>query len=65
VEEALATGAVEPDRVESYRALRREIDFLETRKDEMSRRREERTVGRDFAARRQELRRNGPGRTDR
>lgn len=65
VEDAVARGAVEPDRLESYRALRREMAFLETRKDEMSRRREERTVGRDFAARREELRRNRPRRTDR
>lgn len=42
---AVAEGALEPARLESFRALERELRFLETRRDERARRAEQRKVG--------------------
>lgn len=58
---AIAAGRLDPERLSSYLKLRHELDVLEVRKDEKARRRHEKARGRDFAVRRQEVRRNKPG----
>ena len=61
VREAVTAGRLDPERLASYQKLRHELEILEIRKDEKTRRRHEKAVGRDFAVRRQEVRRNKPG----
>lgn len=58
---ALEAGELDERRVASYRKLRRELEHLESRKDERSRRRQERAAGRDHATRMKEVRRAKPG----
>ena len=60
VRAAAETGDLEADRLASYLTLAQELDGLEIRKDEKARRRHERVVGREFAARRTEVKRNNP-----
>lgn len=59
---AVDEGRLDPERLDSYLKLRRELEDLEVRRDEKARRRQEKAAGRDFAARRHEVRRNKPGR---
>lgn len=61
VREAVAAGRLDPQRLASYLKLRHELEVLEVRKDEKARRHHEKALGRDFAVRRQEVRRNKPG----
>ena len=58
---AVATGRLDPERLASYLKLRHELEVLEVRKDEKARRLHEKSLGRDLAVRRQEVRRNKPG----
>lgn len=58
---AVLTGELDERRFASYRKLRRELEHLEARRDERSRRRQERAAGRDHAARMKEVRRAKPG----
>ena len=58
---AVAAGRLDPERLASYLKLRHELEVLEVRKDEKARRLHEKSLGRDFAVRRQEVRRNKPG----
>jgi ribosome biogenesis GTPase len=60
VRAAVEAGMVAVERWESYLKLRRELRALELRKDEKARRRHEKAVGRDFAARLKEVKRNKP-----
>ena len=55
---AVEAGAVEASRWESYLKLRRELRFLELKKDEKSRRQHEKASGRDFAARLKEIKKH-------
>ena len=61
VRAAVDAGARDAERLESYLKLKRELENLEARKDEKSRRRLEKALGRDFAVRRTEVSRNKPG----
>lgn len=61
VRDAVAAGRLDPQRLASYLKLRHELEVLEVRKDEKARRHHEKALGRDFAVRRQEVRRNKPG----
>ena len=61
VRAAVAAGRLDPERLASYLKLRHELEVLAARKDEKAHRRHEKAVGRDFAVRRQEVRRNKPG----
>jgi ribosome biogenesis GTPase len=47
---AVEDGTLAPARLESFRALERELRFLETRRDERARRAEQRTVGKLYRA---------------
>ncbi len=58
VRAAVETGEIDPRRWESYLKLRRELRSLELRKDEKSRRQNEKRTGRDFASRLKEVKRN-------
>jgi ribosome biogenesis GTPase / thiamine phosphate phosphatase len=60
VRAAVETGAVDPARWQSYLKLRRELRFVELKKDETTRRQHEKAVGRDFHARLKEIKRNKP-----
>jgi ribosome biogenesis GTPase / thiamine phosphate phosphatase len=60
VRAAVEAGAVEVGRWESYLRLRRELRFLELKKDEKARRQLEKATGRQFAARLKEVKRNKP-----
>jgi ribosome biogenesis GTPase len=60
VRAAVETGEVDRGRWESYLKLRRELRFLELKKDERARRQHEKAVGRDFAARIKEIKKNKP-----
>lgn len=60
VRAAVETGEVDRGRWESYLKLRRELRFLELKKDEKARRQHEKAVGRDFAARIKEIKKNKP-----
>ncbi|HOW86414.1 MAG TPA: ribosome small subunit-dependent GTPase A [Candidatus Aminicenantes bacterium] len=55
VRAAVEDGSLDPARLESYLKLRRELRFLELKKDEKTRRQHEKAVGRDFAARIKEV----------
>lgn len=50
VRAALDGGTLAPERLESYRGLQRELRYLERRRDERSRRAEERKLGRHYRA---------------
>lgn len=58
---ALRSGELDARRLASYRKLRRELAFVEARKDERSRRRQQRAAGRDHGTRMKEIRRAKPG----
>ena len=58
VRAAVESGAVEASRWQSYLKLRRELRFLELKKDEKSRRQHEKASGRDFAARLKEVKKH-------
>ncbi|HSA97383.1 MAG TPA: ribosome small subunit-dependent GTPase A [Acidobacteriota bacterium] len=60
VRAAVEAGAVAAERWESYLKLRREMRFLDLKKDERARRQREKAAGRDFAARLKEIKRNKP-----
>jgi ribosome biogenesis GTPase len=60
VRAAVESGTLDAGRWRSYLKLRREMRFLELKKDEKSRRRYEKAVGRDFHARLKEIKRNKP-----
>ena len=60
VRQAVEAGLVAAERWESYRKLRRELRSLELRKDEKARRQHEKAVGRDFAVRIKEIKKNKP-----
>lgn len=60
VRAAVETGVVDHGRWESYLKLRRELRFLELKKDEKTRRQREKAVGREFHARLKEVQRNKP-----
>jgi ribosome biogenesis GTPase len=55
VRAAVEAGAIAVERWESYLKLRRELRFLELKKDEKARRQREKAVGRDFATRLKEV----------
>jgi len=55
VRAAVEAGTVSEARWQSYLKLRRELRFLESKKDEKTRRQTEKKVGRDFAARLKEV----------
>ncbi|MBS1226719.1 MAG: ribosome small subunit-dependent GTPase, partial [Candidatus Aminicenantes bacterium] len=58
VRAAVETGTVDVRRYESFLKLRRELRSLELRKDEKARRQREKAVGRDFATRLKEIKKN-------
>jgi ribosome biogenesis GTPase len=58
VRAAVEAGTIDVRRYESFLKLRRELRSLELRKDEKARRRSEKAVGRDFAARLKEVKKN-------
>ncbi|MGZ5488967.1 MAG: ribosome small subunit-dependent GTPase A, partial [Candidatus Aminicenantales bacterium] len=58
VRAAVEAGDIEVRRWESYLKLRRELRFLENKKDEKTRRENEKAVGRQFAARLKEVKKN-------
>jgi len=58
VRTAVEAGALDVRRYESYLKLRRELQFLEIKKDEKTRRQREKAVGRDFAVRLKEVKKN-------
>jgi ribosome biogenesis GTPase len=60
VRAAVEAGDLDRRRWESYLKLRRELRFLELKKDERTRRQNEKAVGRQFAARLKEVKRNKP-----
>jgi ribosome biogenesis GTPase len=60
VRAAVEAGDIEIRRWESYLKLRRELRFLELKKDEKTRRQKEKAVGRQFAARLKEIKKNKP-----
>ena len=60
VRAAVEAGTLGVRRWESYLKLRRELRFLELKKDEKTRRQREKAVGRQFAARLKEVKRNKP-----
>lgn len=60
VRAAARDGCLDARRLESYLKLRREIRFMEIKKDAKARRRQEKVAGRDFAARLKEVKRNKP-----
>ena len=53
-------GSLDARRLESYLKLRREVRFMELKKDAKARRQQEKAAGRDFAARLKEVKRNKP-----
>ncbi len=60
VRAAVEDGILDRRRWESYLKLRRELRFMELKKDEKTRRQQEKAVGRDFAARLKEVKKNKP-----
>lgn len=60
VRAAVESGEVAAERWRSYLKLRRELRFLELKKDEKSRRQSEKKTGRDFAARLKEVKKHKP-----
>jgi ribosome biogenesis GTPase len=60
VRSAIGAGTLDARRLESYLKLRREIDFLEAKRDVRARRQQEKATGRDFAARLKEIKKNNP-----
>lgn len=60
VRAAVEAGDLDRRRWESYLKLRRELRYLELKKDEKTRRERERATGREFAARLKEVKRNKP-----
>jgi len=58
VRAAVEAGTIDEARWASYLKLRRELRFLELKKDEKSRRQNEKRTGRDFAARLKEIKKN-------
>ena len=58
VRAAVEAGTIDERRWESYLKLRRELRFLELKKDERTRRQHEKAAGRDFAARLKEIKKN-------
>jgi ribosome biogenesis GTPase len=55
VRAAVEAGEIDAGRWESYLKLRRELRYLELKKDERSRRQHEKAAGRDFAAKLKEV----------
>lgn len=60
VRAAAEDGSLDVRRLESYLKLRREIRFMELKKDAKARRQQEKAAGRQFAARLKEVKRNKP-----
>jgi len=60
VRAAVEDGTLDVHRWESFLKLRRELRFLELKKDEKSRRQREKAVGREFAVRLKEVKKNKP-----
>jgi len=60
VRTAATDGSLDARRLESYLKLRREVRFMELKKDAKARRQQEKAKGRDFAARLKEVKRNKP-----
>ena len=60
VRAAVDAGELDAERFGSYLTLARELDSIEIRQDDKARRRHEKVVGRDFAARRHEVKKNNP-----
>jgi len=57
---AVESGVLDAGRWQSYLKLRRELRFMELKKDEKTRRQHEKAVGRDFHARLKEIKKNKP-----
>ncbi len=55
VEEAVSDGSLSAQRLEHYRKLQKEIQYLESRRDDKARRREEKKRGREFSNRIKEV----------
>ena len=60
VRAAAEDGSLDARRLESYLKLRREVRFMELKKDAKARRQQEKAKGRDFAVRLKEVKRNKP-----
>jgi ribosome biogenesis GTPase len=60
VRAAVEAGAVDPGRWQSYLKLRRELRYLELKKDEKTRRQHEKAVGRESAVRLKEVKKHKP-----
>ena len=60
VRAAAGDGRLDVLRLESYLKLRREVRFMELKKDEKARRQQEKAAGKQFAARLKEVKRNKP-----
>jgi hypothetical protein len=58
VRAAVEAGTLDARRWESFLKLRRELRYLELKKDEKTRRQHEKAVGRDFAARIKEIKKH-------
>jgi ribosome biogenesis GTPase len=57
---AVESGGLDAGRWQSYLKLRRELRFMELKKDEKTRRQHEKAVGREFHARLKEVKKNKP-----
>jgi ribosome biogenesis GTPase / thiamine phosphate phosphatase len=57
---AVEAGALDPRRMENYHKLRRELRFMELKKDVKTRRQQEKAAGRRFAAQLKEVKRHKP-----
>jgi ribosome biogenesis GTPase len=60
VRAAVEAGALDPRRLESYHKLRRELRFMELKKDVKTRRQQEKAAGRRFAAQIKEIKKHKP-----
>lgn len=60
VRAAVEEGAMERRRLESYRKLRRELRFMELKKDAKRRRQQEKAAGRRFASMVKEIKKHKP-----
>jgi ribosome biogenesis GTPase len=60
VRAAVTAGALDPRRLESYLKLRRELSFMELKKDVKKRRQQEKATGRRFASMLKEIKKHKP-----
>ena len=61
VRSAVEAGTVDERRLASYHKLRRELGFMELKRDVKARRQQEKAAGRQFAVRLKEVKKNKPG----